>query len=178
MCTNVQTLFRYAKFDYIWRMEYTLKEWLQLEPFPGDVIGNIEEGFSIDLEALRNKMRFMEDTFDVIINQSNFHHLLFNGIDKQTYSSGTIEIEILQSGKLFKRLVGGSTFNILEYAGERGSYFANISKTLTIRNAMLHYPAFGANLNKQIPGVPLQKGYNKSTDKVIATLNAIKKNRS
>lgn len=135
-------------------MELTLKEWLNLEPLEEEVNGNPHEGYWIDLDKLREKIRYMEVTFKVFVNYSNFRHTMFNTTDKRILSSGTIDVEIISNEGFFsgeryfeKRLTGGSTFNVDEYPDT--SYYANISKTLSIRNALLEFPQFGANLNKQ-----------------------------
>lgn len=127
--------------------DITFEKWLSLEPLDHEILGDPHTGYYVSLEAIRKKIAYMELKYEVTINYYNFRHLLFNSMDKQTYSSGTIELEIIRDGKVFKRLVGASTHNSVEY--DNNTFFANTSKTLAIRNALLEYPTFGANLNKQ-----------------------------
>jgi len=142
-----------------------LKQWLQIPCLETEVKGDEKTGYYIPVEFLKSKIKYMEDTFDVVVQYSNFHHFIFNHFDKEQFASGSIEVFINSAGtwgtfkeKVFaKHLVGAYTFPLTKYNTfeSPNTYYANTLKSLAIRNALMEYPQFGSLLNnKELSAVP------------------------
>lgn len=134
-------------------MDITLKEWLNIPCLEQDVSGDPQNGYYLGILKIREKIKFMEDTFNVTVNESNFHHFLFNRMDKEVFSSGSIEIEIIQIIGFFnQKLVGAYSFNITDYDNpqDKNEQYAGTTKSLCIGNALGNkYPQFGSLLNRK-----------------------------
>lgn len=133
-------------------MEITLRGWLQLPPLPDEVLGDEQSGYYLGIVTLNDKIQFMQNSLGATVNYFNFRHLLFNRMDKEVFSSGTIQIEILDNGSPFKNLVGAYSHNINDYdtPNDRNEQYAGTSKSLCIRNALSNeFPAFGSLLNRK-----------------------------
>lgn len=161
-----------------------LKQWLQIPCLETEVKGDEKTGYYIPVEILKSKIKYMEDTFDVVVQYSNFQHFIFNHFDKEQFASGSIEVHIQSAAKwgiitdkiFSKRLVGAYTFPLIKYNTfeSPNTYYANTLKSLAIRNAFLEYPQFGSLLNnKELSIEPESK--KKKTEKVRDSLaNTIK----
>lgn len=140
-------------------MELSFNEWLEQPCSETEVKGDEKIGYYIPIEILKSKIKYMEDTFNVVVQYSNFHHFIFNHFDKEQFASGSIEVFInsvrawgVFNEKVFaKHLVGASTFPLTKYNTfeSPNTYYANTLKSLAIRNAFLEYPQFGSLLNNK-----------------------------
>lgn len=136
----------------------SIKEWLQIPCLEEDILGDPQTGYYLGILKIREKIKYMEETFNVRVNYSNFHHFMFNRMDKEVFSSGSIEIEISEQAFGFivpifnKKLIGAYTFNITDYDNpqDKNEQYAGTTKSLCIGNALSNeYPAFGSLLNRK-----------------------------
>lgn len=163
-------------------MEFTLQQWLDIPCLPEEVLGDEQTGYYLGILKIREKIKYMENIYNVRVNYSNFHHFLFNRMDKETFSSGSIEIEISENKTdnyfasfFYKRLVGAYTFNITDYdnAQDKNEQYAGTTKSLCIGNALGNeYPQFGSLLNKKeliktIQGKKLSQKENKLNNTLL-----------
>ena len=163
----------------------TLTDWLQIPCLPEDVSGDEHEGFYLGIDIVKDKLKIMESRFFTFLNYSNFNHFLFNAHNKNTYASGSIEIEIVselgdnptespyattQSPIILRRLIGTATFNIFDYDNDKtqnGNY-ASILKSLCTAQALKEFPQFGSLLNKEsLVKIVQGKRNNFKTDKAV-----------
>lgn len=126
--------------------ELTVKEWLNTPCLPEEISGDAESGWFLGIEILRKKLKYLEDKFGVLVGYSDFNHLIFNAPDRRSFASGSLNMELKFEDGTTKRLVGGATFDLQEYAPN--THFAATLKSLCIGNGLLEYEAFGRSLNK------------------------------
>lgn len=173
-----------------------LRQWLNTPCDISEMSGNEAEGLYLSKDAMKAKLKKMEDDFGCTINHSNFNHILFNRIDKEVFCSGSMEFEIIVNEKsknvgmiggsdlcttyLFKRIVGAYSFNISDYDRppfEKNEQYAGTLKTLCMRNAFSNeYPQFGSHFyvkelvvkSDSKKGVSVDDKVKKSIDNLMA----------
>lgn len=135
-------------------MTTELKQWLQSECAKEDLLELKDGVFYMPIGVVKKKIQYMEDTFDVSVLESNFHHFFFNNNQRETIVSGSIEIKIFYKSDIFPfdesliaQLVGTATFPISFY-GENTHYAATLESLCIVNAFGGKYPQFGSALNK------------------------------
>lgn len=122
-------------------------DWLNTPCSEDEKILNPNGGWYLGIEKVNEKLKHAFDTFGLKVDYSNFNHFFYT-IQDNTYVSGGIEVFIHCEYEQFsKRLVGATTFNVLDYGNNK--YWGAIAKSLFINNALSIYPQFGSLLNKE-----------------------------
>ncbi len=101
----------------------------------------------LDITTVKKKIRFMEDQFNVKLNQYDLHiSTYYSIVEKDTLYSATLRVELVDNGGLIASLLGATTFSTAQYPGNYK--YAAIGKSLALVNALSsEYEQFGLNLN-------------------------------
>lgn len=133
-------------------MNTDLKKWLETPCDKTDLLQLEKDVFYMPIGTVKKKIQYMEDTFNVSVNESAFSHLLFNKSQKEIIASGSIVIRIFQweGGQpvyLITELIGTATFPVDNY-GENTHYAATLESLCIVNAFGGKYPQFGSALNK------------------------------
>lgn len=130
-------------------MTNDLKKWLQTPCATEDLLELTKGIYYMPIGAVKKKIQYMEDTFDVAVLEQNFHHFLFNNTQRDTLASGSIEIVIVDNGigRKISQMVGAATFPIASY-GDNTHYAATLMSLCKVSAFGNKYPQFGSGLNK------------------------------
>lgn len=125
-----------------------LQKWLDTPCDTTDLLQLEKDVWYMPIGFVKKKIKYMEDNFSVFVLETNFQHQFFSINNKEYYSSGSIEITILdKEQRIFAKFVGAATFPISNYAPNL--HFAATLESLCIVNAFGgKYPQFGSVLNK------------------------------
>lgn len=129
------------------------KAWLSEPCSPEEVSITNDGGAYMAIPMIREKIKYAELMFNASFRYKNFNHIPLGSV----FISGSIELIIMVSSEetavqdryevIVDELVGASTFRLQEY--EPNQHYAAICKSLSIANALLKYPQFGALLNRE-----------------------------
>lgn len=133
-------------------MTTELKQWLYTECVKEDLLELKEGVYYMPIGVVKKKIQQMEDTFDVSVLESNFHHFFFNNNQREAIASGSIVITITQRDEegqliIIAQLVGAATFPVSFY-GENTHYAATLESLCIVNAFGGKYPQFGSALNK------------------------------
>lgn len=128
-------------------MTTDLHKWLYTPCSTEDLLELTKGVWYMPIGVAKKKIQFIEDNFDAIVLETNFHHFLYNTSQRETIASGSICITIMQGGIIVAQLIGAATFPISNY-GENTHYAATLESLCIVSAFGGKYPQFGSGLNK------------------------------